>query len=430
MAKTQSSLRTLLRLRTADWASLLLVLFVVLFPKGGVKVGEIPVTWGYVLIAVFAAMAAPFAILDARQLRFSPLTLFVLGCLLPFQCSLLLSMLHGVDSMGAAFSTILSFFIFPVIFLLLWRPWYSERMQARTLNAVRICVYLAALFGIAMFVMKIATGKMLEIPLLTVNLGDYGHIEDKHNLRYGLFMNFMKLVSTYNNGNVYGAATLILLPLFDFLEPKRGRKILLRLALLLTLSRTAWIGLIMERVIALWPTMVAIALRLPVVSVRRVRQFVIPAAAISVILLLVVVLAVSTAGDFSLLTDTSLSGRVTTLNAITNITLFPSEPFSGFAEMVYPTALGQLGISGFIAILVLFSCPLGFGFIDRTIRSSGLRQAAVRGVLLYAIIAWSDGAIEFIPVMCFYWFTMAVAIHGRDLPIPSPTAERERSLGG
>ena len=409
MDKAQSSLGTLLRLSMADWASLLLVLFVVLFPKGGVKVGEIPITWGYVLIAIFATIATPFAILDTRQLRFSPLTLFVLCCLFPFQCSLLLSMLHGVESIGAAFSTIISFFIFPVIFLLLWRPWYRERLQMRTLNAVRICIYLAALFGVAMFIMRLVAGKTLEIPLLTVNLADYGQIEDKDNLRYNLIM---KLVSTYNNGNVYGAATLILLPMFDFLEPNRWRKVLVRLALLLTLSRTAWIGLIVERLLVIWPSLVAIALRLPVISVRRIRQFAIPAAAISVILLLVILLAVSMPGGFGMLTDTSLGGRVASLNAITAVSLFPSQSFSGFGEMVYPTALGQLGITGLIAILILFFCPLGLGFIDRTIHRSGLRQAAIRGLLLYAIIAWSDGAIEFIPVMCFYWFTMAIAIHG------------------
>ena len=66
-------------------------------------------------------------------------------------------------------------------------------------------------------------GKFIEIPFLTVNAGDYGTLESTKHINRG---GYLKLISTYNNGNVYGVATLILLPLvFEARTCSDGRKI-------------------------------------------------------------------------------------------------------------------------------------------------------------------------------------------------------------
>ncbi len=81
-----------------------------------------------------------------------------------------------------------------------------------------------------------------------VNAADVGLLETTKDInRGGLF----KLISTYNNGNVYGAAMLILLPLFDAIETRKWRKLFLRIALVLTLSRSVWIGLVMLQLVYL-----------------------------------------------------------------------------------------------------------------------------------------------------------------------------------
>ena len=152
--KSDSIFRRLFKLDAARWACALLFLFVVLFPKGGFKIGDVPITWGYCLIALYALVACPWAILDSKLLRLSPLTLFVFCCLLPFQFILLMSFANGIESMGFALSTLLSFFGLPAVFLILWRQWYGKRLFAFALRALKFCVIAAAIYGISMFFSK------------------------------------------------------------------------------------------------------------------------------------------------------------------------------------------------------------------------------------------------------------------------------------
>jgi len=108
------------------------------------------------------------------------------------------------------------------------------------LEFVKQCVFVVALYGLALFLYFSLTGKIFEIPYLTIN-GSEGEVllNKKNNIRG----DYMKLVATYNNGNVYGIATLILYPLYRLLEDRQWRVWILRIALVLTLSRTVWFGL-------------------------------------------------------------------------------------------------------------------------------------------------------------------------------------------
>ena len=85
----------------------------------------------------------------------------------------------------------------------------------------RTCVFLAAAWGIFLFFFRPLTGHFIEIPYITVNASDYGELENTKNIARGTLF---KLISTYNNGNLYGVATLLLLPLYLQLEPRRFRR--------------------------------------------------------------------------------------------------------------------------------------------------------------------------------------------------------------
>jgi hypothetical protein len=43
---------------------------------------------------------------------------------------------------------------------------------------------------------------------------------------------------------------------------------------------------------------------------------------------------------------------------------------------------------------------------------SPVRKAALKGLILYAIVATIDGATNLIPVMAFYWFAYMVFLFG------------------
>ena len=60
--------------------SLLLIVFLIFFPKGGIKMGGVPLTWGYLLIALLIPIISV-----RKQHSLSPLKTTALAAQLPFQ---------------------------------------------------------------------------------------------------------------------------------------------------------------------------------------------------------------------------------------------------------------------------------------------------------------------------------------------------------
>ena len=61
-----------------------LIVFVVLFPKGGIKAGGIPLTWGYLYLALSSPLLIVIRLL-AKPLRARGTALAAAGMLLPMQ---------------------------------------------------------------------------------------------------------------------------------------------------------------------------------------------------------------------------------------------------------------------------------------------------------------------------------------------------------
>jgi hypothetical protein len=362
---------------------------------------------------LFAVIGSPGAIFDVNRFRFPREIFVVFGCLIPFQLILLITMSGGIDSVGTASAALVNFMVLPIIILLVWRRWYTDDMLLLILRTLRFCVYAAAIYGLFLFFCKLLTGKLLEITFLTISGAQTGLIEDKDNLRGGLVM---KLVSTYNNGNIYGAATILLLPIFDCIESKRVHKMILRAALLLTLSRTAWFGILLDQALTSGSHLIGASRYLPKVNVRSLKSVLLSLCVVFGITAFVVGLAWWLPNGIAMLADQSLSGRSEQLEIIHSFSLLPSGSYSGFSEMVFLSALRQFGLVGFLSTLILFLCPVGFGLVDKEIYASPIRKAAVKGLFLYFAMAWIDGAIDLIPVMAFYWFVVALAIYGKNSP--------------
>jgi hypothetical protein len=56
--------------------------------------------------------------------------------------------------------------------------------------------------------------------------------------------------------------------------------------------------------------------------------------------------------------------------------------------------------------------PMLLLIIDPSALQSPSRTAALKGLILYAILAASDGALNFLPTMAFYWFTYMIYLFG------------------
>ena len=384
-----------------------LLIFLVLFPKGGIKAGGTPLTWGYLYLAMTAPFLALIRLL-ATPLRVRGATLLVIGLLLPMQILLAYAFsTGGTPNTGYAVSMVVGLTALPWIFLLVYPPFLPLLNAESFSRCFRWCVLLAAAWGIFLFFLHPLTGHYIEIPYLTVNAADAGLLETtKHNAR-GFFQ---KLISTYNNGNLYGVATLILMPLYNALEPSRWKRGVLFTATLLTLSRTVWVGLIIMQLAPLALLLLEQIRTFPVLHLGAATRRVFSVIAIIGLVLFVLFFATNSGLEFLL--DPTLGGRASEIRVTSALSFLPPAGLQGFDESLYGSALRYYGLTGFIAFTSVMLSPLLVLACDTSALRSPLRMAAFSGLMLYALVAASDGAFVLIPIMAFYWFVYTVFLHG------------------
>ena len=383
-----------------------LMVFLVLFPKGGFKIGPIPLTWAAVFLAI-SVLPAFLVRLLMLPLRIPGRLLVTLALMLPMQLLFLYDLaFYGTTNVGYLISLLCGFIFLPVIFLLVYAPFLVYIDGVRLSRYFRLCILLAALWGILLFIWHPITGKFLEVPYLTVNAADYGDLEYTKHINRGLFF---KLISTYNNGNLYGVCMLTLLPMYDFLEPVRWRRYALKVALLMTLSRTVWAGLILSEILS-----VAILLSKQVSTFPRL--YLDKAArrvgALVVITGLVFLSLLFNSNNLAFLFDPQLGGRTSLLANLPSFTFLPTSAVNGLQEAAYLSALTHFGISGLLAFTLLMLSPLLLLLVDSSALRSPIRRAALKGLVVYALIANIDAGFSYIPTTAFYWFVYMVYIFG------------------
>lgn len=398
---------------------LLLVAFLLVFPKGGVKLAGIPITWGYVALALCAAWL-PAALLLGRSLRVRTDRLVALAALVPFQAVVWIALLaNGTNGVGFAVSLLVTFFFIPVMFVLVLGMQLDRIRLGFLFRLLRWGVLAVAVYGIFLFFYKLGTGRFIEIPYLTVNAGDFGELESKYIDRGGVF----KLISTYNNGNIYGVSILTLLPLYAWLERSGVRTSVVKLSLLLTLSRTVWAGLVFYEVVH--------RLYVRRMSARSVATLLgallLLAAGVWYALRLMEV-------DVSFLLDRNLGGRIGQLQALERATALPQARFEAIGEIVYLSVLENFGVVGLVCFLVGMAAPLALHLAGAVpFAASRYKRSLAAGLGIYLFVAMSDGAILFIPVMAFYWFVASLLLSDNrsfeawgpasgESPAPAPSA--------
>jgi hypothetical protein len=399
----------------ANLTSWLLVTFLVLFPKGGFKIGSTPLTWGYLMLGMSALPLLTLRMITLQWKLTKPLVATVVS-LIPFQLLFIYSYFaNGIDDVGYTISSFVDFFVLPIVFVCIYPAFLHYVDPERFRKHLSFCIFAAASFGIFLFFWHPLTGSFLEVPFLTVNAGDYGMLETTKHIDRG---SFFKLISTYNNGNVYGVATLILLPLYNVIEHKRWKLLLLKVALVLTLSRTVWAGLILDQMLSVGAQLGSQLSLFPRVNIRPlVKRGVFILATLGLVL---VGLAFNGNG-LAFLFDKDLGGRGGLLDAFINPTFLPRNPLTGFTEMLYSSSLTSFGIAGFISIMLVFVMPILIAMFTPTVMNIPSRRAGLKGLLLYAGIAGVDGAANFIPVMAFYWFaymTFLMGLPGESASLP------------
>ncbi|MBI3900572.1 MAG: hypothetical protein HY324_00310 [Chlamydiia bacterium] len=215
-------------------------------------------------------------------------------------------------------------------------------------------------------------------------------MEGKHIARNGFF----KLISTYNNGNIYGICLLILLPLYLFLDTSRWKKGAVFFSLLLTFSRTVWIGTLFSFLIT----------SLFASQKKRLFHFLLTS---GIGIGVLVIVAQISGFNLSFFFDGALGGRIEQFEVLDTTTFFPSAPFREILEIVYLSILSSFGILGLIAFLLSMIGPLLIAI--HSFPPCLIRKRILCGLVNYLFVSLSDGAILLIPVLSFYWIFCSLA---------------------
>ncbi len=361
----------------------LLLTFLLLFPKGGIKIAGVPITWGYLFLALYGLV-----LFIRSTYRIHPFSLVTVIALIPFQMVAgVTMMLNGVEDMGFAISFFLSFYLLPWLIFLILDEKMGEIPKDFLFSFLKKGIYFLAAYGIFLFFWKLCTGKFIEIPLITVNWGDWGDIDNKFINRGHIF----KLISTYNNGNIFGICLLMFLPLYNLLEQSTLRKILVKCSLILTLSRTVWLGFLFSELLFLL---------FFEKSMRKKITY------LGTLCFLVVIfgLYLNLVYGFSLsfLFDVSLGGRIYLIErALSESNFFSHIAFFPIEEVIYASIALLFGYFGLVFFLIAMTTPLLLSLFRRRKME---QKAIFLGLVTYLFISFSDGAILYIPVMAFYWF--------------------------
>ena len=362
-----------------------LVFYIIAFPKGGIKAAGVPLTIGYVLTSLLlvtallraGSLALPFD----RLLAFAP-------CLLLGLWSALVVYVNGTDVIGFTISYFISVLYLPAFGLIFFSSLVLDEHHENLEKAFMWAVRFIVVYGIFLFVFRQTTGKWIEIPYITVNAGDVGQLDDKYINRGGVY----KLISTYNNGNIFGVSLAIIAPLYLKIEPRKVASWLLYLAMFLTLSRTVWIGAVLvillgnlsKGVRPLSVLYLTIGLLIAGISIVSLLNFI--------------------GRDTSFILDSNLGGRAGQLDYLSDIRLVPEGQVSALPEIVYLGMIKYFGLPGFLLFLIHLVTPsVLLSFEGVRLLSVSRASACLQGLAIYVVLASADAAFSFIPVMMIFW---------------------------
>jgi hypothetical protein len=385
-----SSLKTVIKISTLRNAfAFIAIVLLVVIPKGGFKVSGIPITWGYLYLG-FLFMVLFFSL--SKNFIVNQKALICYLATLPFLAYFTVHL--AVKGYDGTFGNLVAFYTSFAFMPLLFLVFLSGTLARIDIDYLEKLIYRAVLivsvYGIFLFLHKQILGRYIEIPYITVNSGDLGELEGKYNQRGNLF----KLISTYNNGNIFGVCIMLLFPVFYKKYRKKWELAAVLLALFLTLSRTVWIGVIVFFLIEYRKKLLEL---IKVYAVVLVAVFVVSS------FLFTGLFQYGSLGNF--VTDTSFGGRIYQIKDALGFSWFGAEVYNVVNEIVYLSIYRQFGLIGFILFCISMFLPFYiFSY------SSKRNWTYFLGVIVYWVLCASDGCTLFIPTLAFYNFVLCMSL--------------------
>ena len=384
---------------------LLTIFFSIWFPKAGIKISGIPLTISNVLFGI------TFISWFVKKIKYGKVNVSALGYLLIATIGYCTFKYIIAYASGKGFIESIGYIIPLIIYPLIFFVTFDEIDNKNQINQiVKIIVYgfwFICVYSLLQYIIGI---NKCAIPGLTVNLSDYQQYGQywymtKSN---GTHLDEAKIVSTYQNGNLFGIGILLIYPLvynyYKKIENKKLENISLLIFILctfLTLSRACWLGIAVFLVIEV------------IFKKNRTVKDILKKILIIIVIIIAIVLTFkyvpqisSRFLDTSLEDWISMSGRTEGLievfttvwasGSVMGLMIGPYgiSQYSGLAYEMFPLSVFvQIGIIGVILMYTIFIKVI-----------SVLRKTdSIEGAIRLAIIIWLIvGVIE-----CGYWLPPA-----------------------
>ena len=396
---------------------LLTLVINLVIPKAGVKIGGIPLTLGNLMIALLLIYSLIIGDIGNRKIKSASLFYIVGLC---FWC---VRFFISIGT-GSTFSDVIGYLIplcvYPAAFFiapLFLTNFIQIQRVSRIIFWCLFCLFcytmLQAIFGIG----------SVDIPGITVNYSDYasnpsGWWLEKSNA----VGSASKMVSTYQNGNLFGVTIILLFPVALSSEKNKYMKVffwaLFVLSVLLAGSRTVYFGL----AILVIYYIVRSALHMQI-SIRKLVTIL--AGAVVVVFSVCFAITRFASDMFHRIMsffdmDTMLQGAGRTKGAVEYFTWLAKQPvaflfggygmdYDGFAyEMTYICVFLLGGLVGFILFIIFLWCATG-RVLFNLFHKDALSRALLIGILTYWIIAFVEGGYWLPPVAWNVWMMTGLA---------------------
>lgn len=401
---------------------LLTIIVNVLIPKAGIKIGEIPLTLGNVLLAVL--LIESFIYMLNERLSVKKNELIILLGVFYFSFVLIMSCLFSDASITSTIPFFVTLSVYPLTYFAIKKFVTSREYVQEIFGVIYTCVLIVFAYMFIQFVFGIGN---TAIPGVTVNYSDYilnptGWWLQKSNA-YG---ESSKFFSTYQNGNVFGLSILLLFPIIfrlpnTIFKNKAILLVLFLIACFLTGSRTVVLGCILylllllhdftktgkisRSVLMMWIIFFSI-------GIAGVVYF------ISLDVNKALVLRLSQLLDWNVLIDGA--GRISAMiqyfrwlfgdfnPAAVLFGAFGADYEGGAYEMTYMTVFitgGLIGLSLFL-MPIISALRKGKKYLNK--HDDWMVRGAREGILVYAVTAFVEGAYWLPPTAINLWTVMAL----------------------
>lgn len=354
----------------------------ILLPKGGFYAGGVPLTWGYLFLFPTTVWGT-IGLFFYGRVSMARIIAFV-SCL-PFVGVAALTIgANGALQPTFVIALFVSFGLLPFALYIAYDEYLPREKIEVAMRFAAAGFFIVAVWGIIGFVFSAITKTPLDIPFITTGGGSELTSADRNNWRGALY----KLTSTFNNGNLYGVCALMILPIAARLQPQWKVNII-KLSIVLTLSRSAWAGLIFYEIGH------ATFIR------RRKGALKYLLAALTLVAILLGLMLMLLGTDTAFIFSTDLGGRLHTYENIGELLPFSVRMYDDIDEIIYPSVLSSFGFLGLGAFLLAMLSPLWLRYLDPR-PYNDLDRAIVLGMATYLMMCWADGALLYIPIMFFY----------------------------